>query len=152
MAQSPIQPKKQDNKKNSESGGWGWQGSGGRGCRTKFETRGVCNIGVFHKIRVLAALCKLCNCKLSHPPHSWLSPISRREGGGGGGVGTIKNYIKKKFDIHHKHQTNWDKEIKQFLRIYVLVYFIVLYCYQHQERFLYFYHDLVKNVIRKYYK
>ena len=49
-------------------------------------------------------------------------------------------------DIHYKHQTNSDKEITQFLCIYVLAYFIVLYCQQYKEIFLSFY-ELLNNTV-----
>ena len=44
MAQSPIQPKKQDNRMSSGDGGWRQQGKE-RGGWAKFEIKGVGNIG-----------------------------------------------------------------------------------------------------------
>ena len=43
--QSPIQPKKEDNRKSTGSGGWKWQGKG-KGCWTKLK-KGVGNKGGF---------------------------------------------------------------------------------------------------------
>ena len=40
MAQSPIQPKKQDNRKRSKGGDWRQQGTGGGGGVGKFENGG----------------------------------------------------------------------------------------------------------------
>ena len=59
MAWSPIQPKKQDNWKNSGGRCFRWQGSvkGGGGEQAKFEKARVSNIGGLYKIGELAATC-----------------------------------------------------------------------------------------------
>ena len=56
---SPIQQKKQDNRKNSGGGSWRWLETGGGGW-TKFEKGQVSNIGNLHKIGVSTPLCQLC--------------------------------------------------------------------------------------------
>ena len=85
MAWSSIQPKKQENRKNSSSGALEMMGrcvSGGRGGKGVGSGQNLKKMGGLHKIGGLASLCHLSKetLKIPHSPiikstlHSWLSP------------------------------------------------------------------------------
>ena len=76
VAWSPIHPKKQDNRKNSGSGVWRWQGSAG-GLDKIWKRGSRQHRGGLHKIGGLAPNCQLWKETFKHSPypHSWLSPI-----------------------------------------------------------------------------